>query len=676
MKKNRFFLGCTTILLALLLWPVGAPAASAAEDAAQAAPYVEGEVLVELQRQAACRSWVQAQPAIHGDEVHEFPVLSLVQRRPVFLLRSAGQSTAELLRLLADHPDVAAVAPNYRRRLYSILPNDPAYAKLWGLPRIAAPQAWDTVRQVPEVVVGVIDSGIDYTHEDLRDNMWRNPGEVPGNGRDDDGNGFIDDVYGYDFGATENGGNDSDPMDNNLHGSHVAGIVAAAGNNGVGVTGVCWSARLMALKVARPNGFLYDSDSLEAIQYAIVMKQRGVNIRVLNASYGGSGFSQPFQDAISAAGQAGMVFVAASGNGGDDGKGLDLDKTPAYPAAYNCANIIAVAAVGQDDKLADFSNFGAQAVDIAAPGVGIYSTVPFGRGQESWLSVAGLGVEARHMTYSGEDQPRQVQGRLYHCGAGLSAADFPAAVRGHIALVERGGNSFQDKIKAAQAAGATAMVVYNNAAGGFNGTIGDPGEWIPAVSISREDGLLLLACTGGPLALLEDMRPAAYDYANGTSMAAPYVSGAVALLAGLHPTETPLQCKNRVMGGAERNADLVGKVLCAGRLNILQALAYELDITLEGRRGRVSSWLASRDCVSLTIRLNRLSASSGAQSLNIVRREGTSVTRLQRLSVSSLSNGRADYVDRHLPLDKTYGYHIEVLDASGRVIGVSNEIQL
>ncbi len=149
----------------------------------------------------------------------------------------------------------------------------PSIAKLWGMSKIDAPQAWERTVGSPGVVLAVLDTGVDYRHEDLAANMWRNPGEIPGNGIDDDGNGFVDDVYGYDFAADRSGNNDSDPMDIDSHGTHVAGTMAAVGNNGIGVCGVAWNVRIMALKGFRPDLHIYDSDSIEAIEYAVLMKR-------------------------------------------------------------------------------------------------------------------------------------------------------------------------------------------------------------------------------------------------------------------------------------------------------------------------------------------------------------------------------------------------------------------
>ncbi|HEX8834846.1 MAG TPA: S8 family serine peptidase, partial [Abditibacteriaceae bacterium] len=228
--------------------------------------------------------------------------------------------------------------------------------------------------------VAVIDSGINYTHEDLAANMWRNPGEVAGNGVDDDDNGAVDDVFGYD---SING--DSDPMEDWHHGTHCAGTIGAVGNNGTGVVGVSWKVKLMAIKVLNDKGSGTNAAIASGWEYATVMKRRGVNIRVVNASLGGPSFSQTMKDAIDAAGAAGILNLVAAGN-----EATNNDATPSYPASYDSPSILAVAASDQNDNVARFSNYGATKVDLAAPGVDIYST--YFPGDGSYASTSGTSM--------------------------------------------------------------------------------------------------------------------------------------------------------------------------------------------------------------------------------------------------------------------------------------------
>jgi hypothetical protein len=286
-----------------------------------------------------------------------------------------GSTLAEKMAEYQARSDVRYVQPNYRLRAIA-MPDDPRFDELWGMNNtgqtggtadvdIDAPEAWETSTGSQDVVVAVIDTGVDYTHPDLAANMWVNDGEIAGNGIDDDGNGFIDDVYGYDF-----ANDDGDPMDDYGHGTHCSGTIGAVGNNGIGVAGVCWNVRIMALKFLDANGDGYDSDAIEAIDYAI---QMGASLT--SNSWGGTGYSQALYEAISRARSAGQLFVAAAGNDTVDN---DDATYASYPAAYELDNIVSVAAVDSNNDLSWFSNYGATSVDLAAPGEDILSTVPDG----------------------------------------------------------------------------------------------------------------------------------------------------------------------------------------------------------------------------------------------------------------------------------------------------------
>ena len=301
--------------------------------------------------------------------------------------------------------DVLSVSPNYLITIDE-LPNDAEFPKLWGLHNtgqtggtpdadIDAPEAWN-ITQVPAspAIVAVIDTGVDYTHPDLSQNIWTNEGEIAGNGVDDDGNNFIDDIRGWDMTmCNERDGNgvclspkerDNDPMDEHGHGTHVSGTIGAVGWNEIGVIGVNPYARIMPVRFMDKNGVGTTADAIDAIYYAA---QNGA--RVINASFGGGGFSQPFLDAILFAREKGALFVAAAGNNGQNS-----DTKPQYPASYDADNIIAVAATDARDALAAFSNYGSESVDIGAPGVDIVSTVPRG----SYTFSSGTSMAAPHVS--------------------------------------------------------------------------------------------------------------------------------------------------------------------------------------------------------------------------------------------------------------------------------------
>ena len=244
---------------------------------------------------------------------------------------------------------------------------------------ISATGAWDVFTGSSDVVIGVIDTGIDYLHPDLAANIWVNEGEIPDNGLDDDGNGYVDDVHGWD-----SGNDDGDPMDDHGHGTHVAGTIGAIGNNGTGVVGVSWNVRIAALKFLSSGGNGSTSDAIVCVEYATSM-----GFRVTNNSWGGTSYSQALRDAIESAGDAGGLFVASAGN-----SSVNVDLHPHYPAAYSLPNIISVASTTDDDVLSSFSNWGPVSVDLAAPGSEVYSTLP----NEEYGYKNGTSMAAPHVS--------------------------------------------------------------------------------------------------------------------------------------------------------------------------------------------------------------------------------------------------------------------------------------
>jgi subtilisin family serine protease len=280
---------------------------------------------------------------------------------------------------------VSACSPNYELHIVAT-PNDTRFSELWGMKGgngIDAQSAWEVTTDASNVVVAIIDTGVDYNHPELAANMWRNPGEIAGNSIDDDHNGYIDDVYGMN--AVRNNGN---PLDDNGHGTHVAGTIAAVGNNGVGVAGIAWRAKIMALKFLNASGSGSLAGAIQAIEYMNAMRSRGVNVRVANNSWGGGGYSDSLFNAIRATRDQGIVFAAAAGNESNDN-----DSNPAYPASYNLDNVVSVAAIDSSANLASFSNYGASSVDIAAPGVGILSTTP----NNTYSSYSGTSMATPHV---------------------------------------------------------------------------------------------------------------------------------------------------------------------------------------------------------------------------------------------------------------------------------------
>ncbi len=297
-----------------------------------------------------------------------------------------AKSTMGIAEALAASNDVEYVEANSIIRLENT-PNDPSLGTLWGMPKISAERAWEISTGDRNILVGVIDTGVDYNHPDLNANYWFNPGETgldaSGNEKktnriDDDGNGYIDDFRGWDF-----ANNDNDPMDDHNHGTHCSGTIGGIGDNGIGVVGVNWRVGIVGLKFISAAGSGTNAAAIAAIEYATKI---GVNLT--SNSWGGGGSSEPMRLAIQEAADAGILFIAAAGNATSNN-----DTRPSFPSNFEVANVVAVAATQQNDTLASFSSYGLRTVDLAAPGVGIYSTTR----SNSYASMSGTSMATPHV---------------------------------------------------------------------------------------------------------------------------------------------------------------------------------------------------------------------------------------------------------------------------------------
>lgn len=317
----------------------------------------------------------------------------LIQQNNMDIIES-NRTQDELMKDYGANGDILYIEPEMQVEIFAT-PNDTKYNQLWGMNNtgqtsgnadadINAQQAWDITKGSSDVVIAVIDTGVDYNHEDLKDNIWTNPNEIAGNGVDDDNNGYIDDIHGID---TYN--NDSDPMDDNNHGTHVAGTIAAKGNNNLGVVGVNWQSKIIACKFLSSGGSGSTIGAIKCLDYLSTLKRSGINIVVSNNSWGGGGYSQALYDAIKSNQDLGILFAAAAGNSSNNN-----DQTKSYPSSYSLPGIISVAATNHKDELAYFSSYGKSTVDIAAPGVSILSTVR----NNAYASYNGTSMATPHVS--------------------------------------------------------------------------------------------------------------------------------------------------------------------------------------------------------------------------------------------------------------------------------------
>jgi subtilisin family serine protease len=402
--------------------------------------YIEGELLVKF------KPGVKTSASLRSHET----VGARVMKRSSFVPNleqvtlPQGLSVKDAVALYMSDPNVEIAEPNCARRVSETIPNDQLFGEQWALRNpgmfaagtvpadIKAYLAWDITQGNHNTVVAVLDTGIDYSHADLVENIWRNWDETScTDGIDNDNNGFIDDCVGWDFTTCEefelitpdpeeypdfdycdesiyppcktekDRGNNT--MDVDGHGTFVAGITGAHTNNGIGIAGVMWHVQLMPVKVLNDQGIGRTIDVIDAINYVVDMKQRGADIKAINASLGGRCYSELERQAIEAANTEGILFVAAAGNGGSDGVGDNNDffnefETPEYPASYSLPNIISVAATDQNDRKASFSNFGQQSVHLGAPGVYILSLLPGNRFNFNNEFASGTSGAAPHVT--------------------------------------------------------------------------------------------------------------------------------------------------------------------------------------------------------------------------------------------------------------------------------------
>jgi subtilisin family serine protease len=378
--------------------------------------FVPGEILVQFRAGASDADVSRVLDKVNGEALEKVRAAELSDNGKGDLVLARFQpdiTMAAVKRLLSDDPAIEFAEPNWIYT-HQAASNDPYYTNgsLWGMYGDAttpanqygsqAGEAWAAGRTGSKsVYVGIIDEGVQFTHPDLDANVWNNPFD-PANGLDDDGNGYIDDVHGWDFDGNDNSiydGGTRGSLDD--HGTHVAGTIGAEGGNSTGVVGVNWNVTYISGKFLGRRGGT-TANAIKAVDYFTDLKTRhGLNIVATNNSWGGGGFSQALLDAINRGGDAGILFIAAAGNGGSDGVGDNNDTTANYPSNYQCTSngksydcVIAVAAITSSGAKSSFSNFGATTVDIGAPGSGINSTTAF----NTYSSYSGTSMATPHVT--------------------------------------------------------------------------------------------------------------------------------------------------------------------------------------------------------------------------------------------------------------------------------------
>ncbi|HEX2058433.1 MAG TPA: S8 family serine peptidase [Actinomycetota bacterium] len=549
--------------------------------------HVPGELVVRYASDAE-RADVREEHGLEKIEPLALPNTELVQVEGASVADAAAAVTAE--------PDVVYAEPNYVYRAASV-PNDPLFPQLWGLHQtsdvdVDAPQAWDVTTGSRSVTVAVVDTGVAVDHPEMAPGTWRNPGETgsgkESNGLDDDGNGYVDDFQGWDW-----IGDDRHPRDLHGHGTHVAATIGAAGNDGSGIAGLAWSTRIMALRALNSQGAGTTADLTNAFAYAA-----RAGAQVVNVSLGGQGQSLSVLNAIAAA--PGTLFVAAAGNAG-----ANNDVASSYPCNYQVPNIVCVAAMDSQDRLASFSNYGATTVDLAAPGTGILSLQPafdvrfsedFSNGLGSRWTTGGVnGTWAAGPDGTVADSP----GASYldnadHWLATATPFDLggmnDCLLRYSMKLDVEEGNDLL-AIEASRDGSTWERV------GGWTGSTGGAWERVTE-SLFDYDGapalhLRFRLISNGSVtrdgatldAISVRCNSTVYSgqtlYADGTSMATPHVTGAAALAWSAQPGASVPNVVSALLDGAEDRPAYFGKTVSGGRLNACRTVALVASLPVE-----------------------------------------------------------------------------------------------